>query len=72
MEKMKSVGSLELPRPSQMDRKESVASNLNDPSAIPVYQDELALSRFLEEFLDYFVVEIFKQEQAMLQERNQS
>ena len=54
-----------------MDRQDSAAKSLNDTSGIPIYQDELALSRFLEEYLDYFIEYIFKQEQ-MLYERNQT
>ena len=75
--KLKSGASQEIPPfgselPRTMERKESSATNnLDNPASIPIYQDELALSRFLEEYLDYFVDYIFKQEQ-MLHERNQS
>ena len=74
--KMKSIPSQDMPggfvnQLPNMERKESSATNQNDPGQIPVYQDELALSKFLEEYLDYFVDYIFKQEQ-MLYERNQS
>ena len=55
-----------------MTRQDSVQGNVvADTSSIPVYQDELALSRFLEEYLDYFVEYIFKQRDIM-QDPNKS
>ena len=58
--------------PNGMTRQDSVQGNvMADNSSIPVYQDELALSRFLEEYLDYFVEYIFKQKDIM-QDPNKS
>ena len=52
--------------PNGMQRQDSVQGNTTtDVSSIPVYQDELALSRFLEEYLDYFVEYIFKQKDIL-------